>query len=236
MPGPIVMLMDPLSNLIEDLKSYAKRGIDLMGIWYEGMTKNDPTQPFNIMVGENIKIPKLYGYTSVHWTTDRYNHIGVNADIPEGQLFVAAIQQKRLHLYELPELEIFKPKIDKFLYLIDTEVLDQAEVFIAFMGIKIVKKFGAANAADVLTHIYKIFQSQPTPSNVLRMFQTMEAIILKKAKDGQLDDLTTGEGEKWLTRFDKLKALALSTPHHEERHSAADKCYKAFLHILEETK
>lgn len=222
-----------VDSMHDELRSYAKRNVDLMDIWYEGMKPNDPSLPFNVLIGEDISFSKLYNFTDIQWADKHINKF--KASLYSGQIFVAHLIPPKLYLYELPELDIFKPKIDKFLYCIDTAVPEEEEIFISFMGVKIVKKI-SGKVLDVLTRRYEIFCQSPTPTNVVLMFQTMEAIIMNKAKEGDLDSFLEGTGGKALERFEKLKNLALSTQHSEERQSAADKCYKSFQKLMGEVR
>jgi hypothetical protein len=129
------------------------------------------------------------------------------------------------YLFEFPVNQFIYPKTD-IVMLIDPYTCDQdyltEEIFHAY-GIKLMKKFDIKDARKLLETRRKAFEAAPTATNVILLFQLMDAIILNDFKTGTLDLNKTGE--KNLVRLEKLKSLALDTKFNEERKNAVDKCF-----------
>lgn len=132
------------------------------------------------------------------------------------------------YLFEFPINDTIQPKTDLVLlvdpYIPEDDYLTE-EVYHAY-GIKLMKKFDIKDARLLLDKRKLVFNSAPTATNTILLFQLMDALVLNDFKTGALDLNRTGERN--LIRLEKLKNLALDTKFNEERKSAVDKAFMQF--------
>lgn len=132
------------------------------------------------------------------------------------------------YLFEFPNNQGLQPKTDHVL-LIDPYIPEEdflTDCVYHKFGIKIMRKFDIKDARKLLDTRKTVFNSTPSATNTILLFQLMDAIVLNDFKTGTLDLDKTGE--KNLVRLEKLKNLALDTKFNEERKNAVDKAFMQF--------
>lgn len=132
------------------------------------------------------------------------------------------------YLFEFPSNQGLQPKTDHVL-LIDPYIPEEdflTDCVYHKFGIKIMRKFDIKDARKLLDTRKTVFNSTPSATNTILLFQLMDAIVLNDFKTGTLDLDKTGE--KNLVRLEKLKNLALDTKFNEERKNAVDKAFMQF--------
>lgn len=132
------------------------------------------------------------------------------------------------YLFEFPSNQGLQPKTDHVL-LIDPYIPEEdflTDCVYHKFGIKIMRKFDIKDARKLLDTRKTVFNSTPSATNTILLFQLMDAIVLNDFKTGTLDLDKTGE--KNLVRLEKLKKLALDTKFNEERKNAVDKAFMQF--------
>lgn len=132
------------------------------------------------------------------------------------------------YLFEFPSNQGLQPKTDHVL-LIDPYIPEEdflTDCVYHKFEIKIMRKFDIKDARKLLDTRKTVFNSTPSATNTILLFQLMDAIVLNDFKTGTLDLDKTGE--KNLVRLEKLKNLALDTKFNEERKNAVDKAFMQF--------